>query len=90
MRFKPILLPVDFLDFSLSAYEYARNSERALQYAISLAGYGAELTMCRVVEGAPDLTAAQVINAARTERLDKLISDNQRKHLNVRTAVRCS
>jgi nucleotide-binding universal stress UspA family protein len=67
------------------------NSERVLQYAISLAAEcGGELTMFHVVEGAPDLTAAEVIIAARTEQLDQLISDGQPKHLNVRTAGRCS
>ncbi len=70
--------------------DFSINSERALQYAISLAAeYGAELTMFHVVESAPDLSAAKAIIAARTEQLDKLISDNPRKHLNVRTAVRC-
>jgi nucleotide-binding universal stress UspA family protein len=34
------------------------------------------------------VTTAEAMIAARTEQLDKLISDNQRKHLNVRTAVR--
>jgi hypothetical protein len=51
---------------------------------------GAELTLFHGVEGAPDLTAAEVIIAARTERLDTLISDDQHKHLNIRTAARCS
>lgn len=66
--------------------DFSLNSERALQYAISLAAeYGAELTMLHAVEGAP--ATAEAI-AARTEQLNKLISDSQRKHLNVRAAVR--
>jgi nucleotide-binding universal stress UspA family protein len=70
--------------------DFSINSERALQYAISLAAeYGAELTMFHVVEGAPDLTITEATVAACTEQLDKLISDNQRKHLNIRTALRC-
>jgi hypothetical protein len=66
--------------------DFSINSERALQYAISLAEeYGTELTMFHVVGSAAGLTAA-----AGPELLDKRISDNQRKHLNIRTAVRCS
>jgi len=66
------------------------NSERALQYGISLAAeYDAELTLLYVVEGAPDRTRAEAIIAAGTEQLDKLISDKQRKDLHVRSAVRC-
>jgi len=73
----------------LCCADFSINSERALKYAISLAEeYGAELTMFQVVEGAAGLTAGAGIMAASTEPLDKLISDNQRKHLNVRTAVR--
>jgi nucleotide-binding universal stress UspA family protein len=69
--------------------DFSTNSERALQYAISLtAEYGAELTMFYVVEGASDLTRAQAIIAARVEQLDKLLPDNQRKHLNLRKLVK--
>jgi len=46
--------------------------------------------MFHVVEGAAGLTAAEALIATRTEQLDKLISVNRRKHLNVRVAVRCS
>jgi nucleotide-binding universal stress UspA family protein len=74
----------------LHCTDFSINSERALQYALFLAAeYGAELTMFHVVEGAPDLTPTEGMVAACTEQLDKLISDNQRTHLNVRTAVRC-
>ena len=69
--------------------DFSSNSERALQYAISVAAeYRAELTMLHVVEGAPDSTNTDAIIATRTEQLNKLIPDNQRKHFNVRTAVR--
>jgi nucleotide-binding universal stress UspA family protein len=69
--------------------DFSINSERGLQYAISLAQqYSAELTMLHVVGEAPDLTRAEAIIAARTEQLEKLISDSERKHLTVRTAVR--
>lgn len=69
--------------------DFSINAERALEYAISLAEeYGAQLTMLHVVEGARDPSTAQAIIAAREEQLGKLISDDQRKHLNLRTAVR--
>ncbi len=69
--------------------DFSSNSERALQYAISVAAeYRAELTMLHVVEGAPDSTSADAIVAARTEQLNKLIPDSQRKYFNVRTVVR--
>jgi nucleotide-binding universal stress UspA family protein len=69
--------------------DFSVHSERALQYAISLAAqYGAELTMLHVVEGTPDPTGAKAVIAARAEQLNKLISDEHRKHLDVRSAVR--
>jgi nucleotide-binding universal stress UspA family protein len=69
--------------------DFSVNSERALQYALFVAEeYGAELTMLHVVEGALDLTTTEAIIADRTEQLNKLISEDQRKHLNIKTAVR--
>ena len=69
--------------------DFSINSERALQYAISLsAEYAAELTMLHVAESAQDLARAEVIIAERTEELHKLIAENQRKNLNVRKLVR--
>ena len=73
----------------LCCTDFSINSERALQYALFVAEeYGAELIMFHVVEGAMDPATTEAIVAARTEQLDKLVSDDQRKHLNVRTAVR--
>lgn len=70
--------------------DFSINAELALEYAISLTEeYGAQLTMLHVVEGAPDPNTAQAIIAARAEQLDKVISENRRKHLTVRTEVRC-
>jgi nucleotide-binding universal stress UspA family protein len=69
--------------------DFSLNSERALQYAISLAAqYGAELTLLHVVEGTPDPIGATAMVAARAEQLDTLISDEQRRSVNVRSAVR--
>lgn len=70
--------------------DFSINSERALQYALFLAEeYGAELTMFHVVEGTLDPTRSEAVIAARSEQLDRLISDEQRRHLKVRTVVRC-
>lgn len=69
--------------------DFSINSERALQYAISLAAeYAAELTMLYVAGSAQDLARAEAIITERTEALDKLISDNQHKNLNPRKLVR--
>jgi nucleotide-binding universal stress UspA family protein len=69
--------------------DFSNNSERARAYAMSLsAEYGAELTMLHVAEDAPDLAKAEAIISKRAEELDKLISENERKTLNVRTLVR--
>jgi len=68
--------------------DFSNNSEGARGYAISLAAeYGAELTLLHVAETAPDL-AAEAIIAERTQELDKLVSETERKNLNVRSAVR--
>ena len=69
--------------------DFSNNSEIARGYAISVAAeYAAELTILHVVEGAPDLARAEAIISARTVQLDRLISEEERKELNVRTAVR--
>jgi nucleotide-binding universal stress UspA family protein len=69
--------------------DFSNNSERARGYAISLtAQYRAELTLLHVAEGAPDLARAESIIAEHTQELDKLLSDAERKDLNVRSVVR--
>ena len=69
--------------------DFSHNSERARGYAISLAAeYNAELTLLHVAEKAPDLTRAEAIIAERTQELYKLLSETERKNLNVRSAVR--
>jgi nucleotide-binding universal stress UspA family protein len=69
--------------------DFSNNSERARGYAISLAAeYGAELTLLHVAERIPDLAEAEAIVAKRTRELDKLISETERKNLNVRFAVK--
>lgn len=69
--------------------DFSSNSERALQYAISLASeYGAELTLLHVTASAQDLARAEAMIAECTEELDKLIADNERKNLNLRKLVK--
>jgi nucleotide-binding universal stress UspA family protein len=69
--------------------DFSNNSERARGYALSLAAeYSAELTLLHVAENAPDLARADAIIAERTQELDKLVSDMERRNLNVRSAVR--
>jgi len=69
--------------------DFSASSERALDYAISLAAeYGAELTMLHVVEGAPDLARTEAVIATRTQELDRLIPGNKRGNLKVKTTVR--
>jgi nucleotide-binding universal stress UspA family protein len=69
--------------------DFSHNSEGARGYAISLATeYGAELTLLHVAEKASDLGRADAIIAERTRELDKLVSDNERKDLKVKTVVR--
>lgn len=69
--------------------DFSNNSERARAYAISLvAEYNAELTLLHVTENAPDLARAEATIAERTQELDKLVADAERKNLNVRSVVR--
>lgn len=69
--------------------DFSINSERALQYAISLAAeYGAELTMLHVTGSAEDVARAEAIIAERSEELDKRISENQHKTFNLRKLVK--
>jgi nucleotide-binding universal stress UspA family protein len=69
--------------------DFSANSERALQYAISVAAeYGAELTMLHVAESTPDLAKTEAMISERSAELDKLIADDQRKNLNLRKLVK--
>jgi nucleotide-binding universal stress UspA family protein len=69
--------------------DFSTNSERALEYAISLAKeYGAELTLLHVVGGASDPAGAEDVLAARTEQLERLIPASKRQNLTVRMTTR--
>jgi nucleotide-binding universal stress UspA family protein len=68
--------------------DFSNNSERARGYAISLAAeYGAELTLLHVVESNHHQTNAKAIVAEDPQELDKLISEHERKDLNVKSVV---
>ena len=57
-------------------------------YAISLADeYAQELTIFHVAKDAPDVARAGAIISARTEQLDKLISEDERKRIKVQALV---
>ena len=78
------------VDRILYCTDFSNNSELARGYAISLAAeYGAELTLFHVSEeNVPDLARMGALLAERTEELDKLISKDERKSLNVKTIVK--
>jgi nucleotide-binding universal stress UspA family protein len=69
--------------------DFSNNSEQARGYAISLAAeYGAELTFLHVAERVSDLARAEATIAERTQELDKMVSEAERRSLNVKVAVR--
>jgi hypothetical protein len=69
--------------------EFSHNSEGARGYAISSAGeFSSQMTPLHVAENASDLAEADAITARRTQELDKLVSETERKNLNVKTVVR--
>jgi nucleotide-binding universal stress UspA family protein len=80
---------VHHLSRILFCADFSENSERALNYAISAtAEYDAELTLLHVLEGVPSPAKTEEAIAAATERLDKLIPPEGRKHVKIKTAVR--
>jgi nucleotide-binding universal stress UspA family protein len=69
--------------------DFSENSERALDYAISLtADYDAELTLLHVLEeDVPSLANIEEATAAATEQLDRLIPPEGRKAGKIKTKV---
>lgn len=68
--------------------DFSKNSDRALNYALSCtAEYDAELTILHVLEEVSSLTPTEAI-AAVTEQLDQLVPPEIRKALKIKTAVR--
>jgi nucleotide-binding universal stress UspA family protein len=73
----------------LCCTDFSHHSERARGYAISLAAeYGAELTLLHVAERCQDLAKMDAIIAERTQELDKLLSETERKNLKVKLVVK--
>ena len=69
--------------------DFSGNSERALSYAISAtAEYDAELILLHVLEQRQSPSGTEVIVAAATAQLDKLIPPQRRQDLKIRTEVR--
>jgi nucleotide-binding universal stress UspA family protein len=69
--------------------DFSENSERALNYAISAtAEYDAELTLLHVLEEVPSPSKTEEAIATATKQLDKLIPQEARKTLKIKTAVR--
>jgi nucleotide-binding universal stress UspA family protein len=80
---------VHHLNRILFCTDFSENSERALNYAISAAAeYNSELTLLHVLEGTPTSSKMQEAIATTTQQLDKLIPEERRKALKIKTAVR--
>jgi nucleotide-binding universal stress UspA family protein len=80
---------VHHLSRILVCTDFSENSNRALDYAISVAEeYDGELTLLHVVEDVPSPARKEEVIGTSTEQLDKLIPAEKRKTLKVRTAVR--
>jgi nucleotide-binding universal stress UspA family protein len=77
------------LDRIVFCTDFSENSERALGWAVSATEeYNAELTLLHVLEDLPSAASMEEAIATATERLDKLIPQNTRKTLKIKTAVR--
>jgi len=80
---------VHHLSRILFCTDFSENSERALNYAISATEeYDAELTLLHVLEEIPSPAKTEEAIATATEQLDKLIPQEERKTLKIKTAVR--
>ena len=68
--------------------DFSENSERALNYAISLtADYDAEITLLHVLEHVPSSANLEEATAAATEQLDRLVPPEGRKAGKIETTV---
>jgi nucleotide-binding universal stress UspA family protein len=69
--------------------DFSNNSESARGYALSLAAeYDAELTLLHVAESSHDAARTRAITAESEHELDKLVSEAERKNLNVKSVIR--
>jgi nucleotide-binding universal stress UspA family protein len=80
---------VRHLNRILFCTDFSENSERALNYAISVTEeYDAELTLLHVLEEVPSPARTKEAMATAAKQLDKLIPPEARKNLKIKTAVR--
>jgi nucleotide-binding universal stress UspA family protein len=80
---------VHHLNRILFCTDFSENSERALNYAISAAAeYNSELTLLNVLEGTLTSSKMEETIATATQQLDKLIPEEGRKTLKIKTTVR--
>jgi nucleotide-binding universal stress UspA family protein len=80
---------VHHLSRILFCTDFSENSERALNYAISVTEeYDAELTLLHVLEEVPSPAKTEEAIATATKQLDKLIPPGGRKTVKIKTAVR--
>jgi|SRR5579862_4733615 len=69
--------------------DFSNNSERAREYAISLATqYSAELVLLHVAENVSDVARAEAIIAERIQELGKLVSETECQNFKVRSTVK--
>jgi nucleotide-binding universal stress UspA family protein len=79
---------VHHLSRILVCTDFSENSERALDYALSVTEeYDADLTVLHIVDGVQNRVGKDEVLATVTEKLDKLIPAEKRKTLRIRTAV---
>jgi len=80
---------VHHLNRILFCADFSKNSERALNYAISAtAEYDCELTLLHVLEEVPSLAKTEEAIAVATEQLAKLIPPGLHRTRKIQTAVR--
>jgi len=80
---------VHHLSRILFCADFSENSERVLEYALSVtAEYDAELTLLHVVEEVASPVKTEEAVAAAAKQLDSLISPERRQTLKMRTVVR--
>src|SRR5580700_11156778 len=79
---------VHHLNRILFCADFSESSEPALNYAISAAAeYNSELTLLHVLEKTPSPAKTEEAITTATQQLDKLIPEEGRKTLKIKTAV---
>ena len=80
---------VHHLNRILFCTDFSQNSERALDYALSVsAEYDAEVTLLHVLEGEERAQVKEPAVSALTKQLDELVPPAARAKLKIKTAVR--